>query len=306
VYEDYSKFLLNRFKEIFQSDYKKILNSFKKQPKKAIRINTLKANKGRIISLLEKRGYSFSPVPWSSYSFFVDKEPRPLSTTIEYLNGYFYIQDPTSLVPVIELAPTEENYVLDMAASPGGKTTHMAQLMKNKGVIVAIDVNKERMESLQSNINRMGVENTIIVRMDAKRVGELGIKFDKILLDAPCSSDGTIGKNPRLKRALRKEDYILYPKVQRALIAAAKDVLKPGGTLVYSTCSMSPEEDEEVVEYAVENLGFRVLPLKLRKYFSSGFTRFFSKNHPGYLSKCGRIMPYQYNTQGFFIAKLRI
>ena len=306
MYKGFSDFLVSRFKEIYKSDYKKIINSMSKPPKKAIRVNTLKTSVRRCIASLESKGFKFSEVPWSKYSFFIEREPKPIVTTIEYLSGYIYVQDPTSMLPVIELSPHKDESVLDMAASPGGKTTHMAQLMENKGTIVAVDVNSQRMDALLNNIMRLGVENVISVRMNAKKISNLGLSFDKILLDAPCSSDGTVGKNPRLKTALKQEDYKNYPKIQKKLIEAAREVLNPGGVLMYSTCSMAPEEDEEVVEYAVREMEFKVEQLKLRKYMLNGMTRFFSRNHPSYLSRCGRIMPYQYNTQGFFLAKLRI
>jgi len=173
---EYSNFIINRFKDLFGGEYKNVLDALSRPPRKAIRINTLKTSVQSCLRRLESRGYRFSQVPWSRYSFFVDNEPRPLPTTMEYLNGFFYIQDPTSLIPVIELAPRKEQLVLDMAASPGGKTTHNSQIMGNKGVVVALDVNNERMESLQSNLNRLGVENVISIRMDSRKVSELRIK----------------------------------------------------------------------------------------------------------------------------------
>ncbi|MCD6576175.1 MAG: RsmB/NOP family class I SAM-dependent RNA methyltransferase [Nanoarchaeota archaeon] len=305
MYEDYSKFLLNRFKKLFKDDFKKVMKVYSTQPRKAIRVNTLKTSVGWCLSRLEKKGFKFSKVPWSGYTFFVEKEPKALSSTTEYLLGFFYILDPTSVLPPIELSPKVGEVVLDMTAAPGGKTTHLSQMMKNKGVIVALEKNKQRIHSLVNNIERMGSENVIVVKLDARNARKLNIKFDKVLLDTPCSSDGTIGKNPELKKRIKKEDYLKFPKMQRSLVRAAHSVLKRGGILLYSTCSTAPEENEEVVEFAVENLGFKLLPLKTKEFLYEGMTEFFGKPHSEYLSRCGRIMPFQYNTQAFFLAKLK-
>ena len=192
-----------------------------------------------------------------------------------------------------------------MTASPGAKTTHIAQLMQNTGTIVASEIDQTRVKTILHNVSRMGFENVITIRTDAIKIKELGLKFDKILLDAPCTADGTINKNERLKKELKPEDYINYPEKQKQLLKSAKDVIKPGGIIVYATCSTAPEENEMVVEYAVEHLGLKVMKPKLQKYFSEGKTFFFGKKHPDYLKNCIRILPHSYNTQAFFVAKLQ-
>ena len=282
------------------------MSSFSKPPKKAIRINTLKMSVSKCLERLKKKGFEFSRIPWMNYAFFVEKEPTPLAATIEHLAGYFYIQDAASMLPPLELSPKKGDIVLDMTASPGGKTTHLSQIMENKGVILASDIDKRRMKALIYNTTRMGVENMVAIRTDARKIKEFGVTFDKILLDAPCSSDGTIGKNPRLKKELSQNDYLKYPLLQKELIKSAKSVLNPGGSLIYSTCSTAPEENEEVVNYAVENLGFKLMPLKNKKYLRSGMTEFFGRKYKSYLKKCGRVEPFKYNTQAFFLAKLKL
>ncbi len=306
MYDGYSNFLVNRFRKLFGKNFEKVMESYSKQPKKAVRMNNLKIKTNDCLNRLKRKGFRFSKVPWADYVYFVEKEPTSLSATTEYLMGYFFIQDATSTLPAIELNPHSDEIVLDMAASPGGKTTHISQLMRNHGVIVAAEVNKERIKTLLYNLERMGVENVISIRTDATKIKELNLKFDKILLDAPCTADGTIGKNKRLKKELSQKLYDKYSKKQKELIRAAKEVLKPGGILVYSTCSTAPEENEIIVEYAVEKLGFKLLTLKNSRYFTQGMPIFFGEKHPNYLKKCGRILPYQYDTQGFFVAKLRL
>ena len=305
MYGDYSPFLVKRFRDIFGKDFGKLMKSYSKKTRKAIRVNTLKISVNNCLNRLKRKGFLLSSVPWCNSAFFVDKEPMPLASTVEYLMGFFYIQDATSLVPVIELAPKPHEVVLDMAAAPGGKTTQIAQLMKNKGSILAVEVDNRRIKALLYNLGRMGVENVISMRDDARNIKNVGLVFDKILVDAPCTADGTIAKNPELKKDLTPEYYTIYQEKQKSLLRAAKGVLKKDGTLVYATCSTAPEENEQIVEFAVEKLGFKLEPTKLQKYFDKGFTSFFGKRHKNYLSKSLRVMPYKYNTQAFFVAKLR-
>lgn len=305
MYENYSEFLIKRLKEIFGKDFEKALASYEKNVRRAIRINTCKISTDDCINRLRKKGYAFSRVPWCNHSFFVEKEPASLSATVEYLSGYFLIQDPTSTVPVLELSPKKHEIILDMTASPGAKTTHISQLMQDTGAVVASEIDQTRVKTILHNVSRMGFENVITIRTDARKIDELGIMFDKILLDAPCTADGTISKNERLRKEIKPEDYIVYPEKQKELLTAAKSVLKKGGTIVYATCSTAPEENEMVVEYAVEKLGLRLLKPSLQKHFSEGKTNFFGKKHPDYLKNCIRILPHKYNTQAFFVAKLQ-
>ena len=306
MYDDYSPFLVKRFKDLFGKNFNRLMGAYSKRARKAIRVNTLKISSNNCLNRLKRKGFKLSDVPWCKYAFFVDKEPSPLAGTVEHMMGFFYIQDATSLVPVIELNPKPGEIVLDMAAAPGGKTTHMSQLMKNKGSILAMDVDNRRIKALLYNAGRTGAENIIFMRDDARNVKNVGLKFDKILLDAPCTADGTISKNPELKKDLTQEYYKIYPEKQKALLKAAKSVLKKNGALVYATCSTAPEENEEIVEFAVEHLGYQLEQTKLQKYFDKGWTRFFGKAHKSYLSKSLRIMPYKYNTQAFFVAKFKL
>jgi NOL1/NOP2/sun family putative RNA methylase len=301
----YNPQLIERYMRLFGKEETALLLAANDAPmKKSIRINTLKIDAEECISILEKKGFHCSPIKWCPDGFIVDKEPSSIGATTEYLLGYYYIQDPASMAPAIELSPSETDYVCDMTAAPGGKTTHLAQIMNNQGVIVASDQDSEKIKALRSNIQRCGVTNTILMQTKAQELVALGIKFDKILLDTPCTGEGTIHKTPERRKTLKIEDFKTYSAIQKELIAVAKEMLKPGGILLYSTCSIAPEEDEMQVEYAVEKLGFELLNLK-NKFCSHGFTKFFGEQHPAYLEKCGRFFPHRHNTQGFFMAKLK-
>ncbi|MDD5182386.1 MAG: RsmB/NOP family class I SAM-dependent RNA methyltransferase [Candidatus Nanoarchaeia archaeon] len=301
----YNPEIIERYLHMFgTSETEKLLKANSEPLKKAIRVNTLRTDIKTCCSRLEHKGFRLSRVNWCNEGFFVDLTSASLGATTEHLLGYYYIQDATSMAPAIELSPSEKDYVLDMTAAPGGKTTHLAQLMKNKGIIVASDHDPEKMKALRNNIQRCGVTNTILLNIKAQELVELGVKFDKVLLDAPCTCEGTFSKNTERKKTLVLDEFKKYSDIQRELIGIAKEVLKPGGVLLYSTCSLAPEENELQVEYAVEKLGFEVLNLK-NQFASKGFTKFFDEQHPKYLEKCGRFFPHRHNTQGFFMAKLK-
>lgn len=205
--------------------------------------------------------------------------------TPEYLAGHYILQSASSFLPVMALAPQENEKILDMASAPGGKTTYMAALMKNTGIIYANDSNKERTKGLISNIHRLGVKNTIVCNYDGRQFPAITGGFDRVLLDAPCSGTGVISKDPSIKinkvgssinlqqkKKKRKKrltnnnliylyiqlekDFKLMPQLQKQLILSAIDSVdaksSTGGYIVYSTCSVTVEENEEVVNYALK------------------------------------------------------
>jgi NOL1/NOP2/sun family putative RNA methylase len=292
---NYNPFLIAQYiRALGNEETAKLLAANEKPLTKAIRVNTLLTDVTTCIKRLEEKGFVFSKVRWCSEGYTVMKEPFSIGATPEHLLGYYFVQDPSSMAPAIELSPAENETVLDMAAAPGGKTTHLAQIMGNHGTIVAVDINKDKMRALRSNIQRCGVENAITLRMEANELTSLGIRFDKILLDAPCTGEGTIRKNPERRKTIDEKEVDEYSAKQQKMLKVASSVIKPGGILVYSTCSLLPQEDELQVKYAVEKLGFELLGLK-NKFCAPGIG----------LKQCGRFYPHIHDTQGFFIAKLK-
>lgn len=265
----------------------------------AIRVNTLRTREEELVGRLRGKGVELEKIPWTRHGYFVRSSPFSMGATTEYLLGYYFLQDPASMYACEVLGPRKGELVLDMAAAPGGKTTYLAQLMNNRGTIVAVELSRERMKSLRSNVSRLGVENVIAIRTNALEAGKFGLVFDKVLLDAPCTGTGTAYKNPEAK-GKNRADVEKCTATQRALIETAAGVLKKGGVLVYCTCSFLPEENEFVVQDALE------LDLKLKKIrhgvpaFTSCYGRALS---PG-LARARRFYPAIHGTQGFFIAKL--
>lgn len=294
----YSNFLIERYRQIFPED---VFRSLNKPLRQSIRVNTLKADERGLVSRLEKKGIMLEKIPWAKHGYFVKRTPFSIGATTEYLLGYYFVQDATSMYACEVLDTQRGDMVLDMAAAPGGKTTYMAQLMENTGTVVSLEANGQRIRSLRSNISRMGVENVISLRMDAREVEELEITFKKILLDAPCTGTGTVFKNPE---AAMKEikDVEKSAALQKSLSEAAARVLAGGGTLVYSTCSFLPEENEFIVQHAIDNLGMRLENLS---YGEEAFTSCYGIKLSKDMKRAKRFYPHIHGTQGFFIAKLR-
>jgi NOL1/NOP2/sun family putative RNA methylase len=237
----YDEWLISRFIE-YVPDINKFLQTMDGQPKQYIRTNTIKISSADLEKKLTSKGFQLKQT-WIQDVFAIEKSSFPLGATTEYLLGYYYIQDLSSCVAVQALDVRENQTILDMASAPGGKTTFVAQKMKNSGCIIAIDINSARINSLKFNIARCGVMNCCIYRMDSKHVTDLNIKFDRVLLDAPCSCEGVIMRDKSRKTSHTTHDIEHCVSYQTALIEAAVKVVRPGGLLVYSTCSFAPEEN---------------------------------------------------------------
>ena len=220
--------------------------------RRSIRVNTIKMSVDDLKKRLEKN-WNLEQVPWCKEGFFIEhinKERRDIGNLMEHTLGYFYTQEAASMIPPIVLDPKEGDIVLDMAASPGSKTTQIASCMKNKGILVANDYTVDRMKPLSLNIQRCGITNCIITLMQGQWFKNLN--FDRILLDAPCSGTGTIRKSLKTLRVWNPYMVGRLAGTQKQLIETAFNNLKKDGTLVYSTCSLEPEEDEGVIDFLLK------------------------------------------------------
>jgi ribosomal RNA methyltransferase Nop2 len=233
----------------------------------------------------------------------------PLGATPEYLAGHYILQAASSFLPVMALAPQENERVLDMASAPGGKTTHMAALMKNTGCIFANDSNKQRAKGLIGNIHRLGCRNTIVCNYNALEFPKVMGGFDRVLLDAPCSGTGVIAKDASVKTNKTEQDFMRLPHLQKQLILAAIDSVdhssKTGGYIVYSTCSVTVEENEQVVQYALNKRPNVKLVETGLTFGKEGFTSIMGKTFHPSLKMTRRYYPHTYNVDGFFVAKFK-
>jgi len=277
-----------------------------------LRTNTLRTNRRTLASALINRGVILEPVgKWSKVGLQVFESPVPLGATPEYLGGHYILQAASSFLPVMALAPQPGERILDMAAAPGGKTTYISALMRNTGVVFANDANRQRAKGLIGNIHRLGCKNTIVSNLDAKTSFPKVIGgFDRVLLDAPCSGTGVIGKDPSVKTSKTEKDFMVLPHMQKQLLIAAIDSTdhssKTGGYIVYSTCSVTVEENEGVVQYALRKRpNVKIVDTGLGSFGSEGFRNFEGKNFDEKMGLARRYFPHRENVDGFFVCKLK-
>jgi NOL1/NOP2/sun family putative RNA methylase len=295
-----------------KQDFDSYMEILKKEPCRSLRCNTLKIPAHELKKRLEEKGWKIK-IPFKDFPEIMivssELQPGELGRAIEHLLGYYYIQELASMLPVLALNPVSDERVLDLCASPGSKTTQIASRMENKGLLIANEVKIGRIMILASNTERCGVMNMIITRRDGialcKRFKEENFLFDKILLDAPCSGEGTIRSTPKTFEMWNIKTIENLPKLQKSLIASAIEILKPGGELVYSTCTHAPEENEGVVDFALKNFNVKAekvnLPIKTRPGITSWKGEEYSKD----VRLSCRVYPQDNDTEGFFIAKMR-
>lgn len=275
-----------------------------------IRTNTLLTTRRNLAQSLVNRGVNLQPIgPWTKVGLQIFDSQVPIGATPEYLSGDYILQAASSFLPVMALDPQENERVLDMAAAPGGKTTYISALMKNTGCLFANDSNKARTKSLIANIHRLNCTNTIVCNYDAREFPKVIGGFDRILLDAPCSGTGVIGKDQSVKVNRTPKDFIEIPHLQKQLLLSAIDSVDcnsaKGGIIVYSTCSVMVEENEAVVNYALKkrpNVRLVETGLAIGK---EGFTSFRGKTFDPSIKLTRRYYPHVYNVDGFYVAKFK-
>jgi NOL1/NOP2/sun family putative RNA methylase len=295
----YDEWLVGRFLQ-YVPDVEGFLEKMEKKPMQYIRANTLKTTKKDLAARLFAKGFELRETPVEEV-LAVGKAPLATGATVEYLLGQYYIQDLSSCMAVDALDVREGQSVLDMAAAPGGKTTFIAQRMKNTGSIIALEPNEKRARSMAFNVERLGVCNTCLCNvygLEAARLGE----FDRVLLDAPCSCEGVIAKDPSRKTSHSPEDVDYCAARQEKLLEAAVQAAKPGGIVVYSTCSFAPEENEMIIDRVVRELGVQVEPFA---HGSEGMGAFDDKEFDPGVKNTRRFYPHLHDTTGFFVARLR-
>ena len=284
----------------------------KEEPIASIRCNTIKISPGELKKRLEEKGWKIEQ-PYKDYPeiMIVSSEllPGELGKAKEHLLGYYYVQEISSMLPLLGLKPGEEDILLDLAAAPGSKTTQASAMMKNSGTIIANDVSLGRISILSANLEKVGASDVVITRHDGvqlcKKLGKLGMKFDKILADVPCTGEGNIRSNIKTLLMWNIKAVEKLSRMQKKLAVSALEILKPGGEMLYSTCTHAPEENELVVQYLLDNFNVQIqefeLPLKTRE----GITKWRGKGLSPDMKKAHRVWPQDNNTEGFFLCKLK-
>ncbi len=241
-----------------------ILEGLTKSRKTTIRVNTIKTSMTEIKEILEKEEISFKEVPWNDFALIIENADESRIRKLQiYNNGEIYMQSLSSMIPPIVLNPQANESILDMAAAPGGKTTEMACLSNNQAMITACEKNKIRCDKLKYNLEKQGANRVTIMQEDARKLSDF-FKFDKILLDAPCSGSGTINiTDSNLEKYFSKELYIRAIKTQKELLEKAAKIVKIGGEIVYSTCSVLKDENEKIIQNILNKNNFEIVPINM-------------------------------------------
>ncbi len=287
-------------KENFQDRYRQLGWELREvQLRQAIRINNVNAKGKNLVERLSRLGVQLEKISFLQDGYWVVESKVSAGATAEYLLGLYSIQEAAAQLPVSVFTALRGKKVLDCAAAPGGKTVQLADKMENTGAIIALDVDKRRMMALGNQLERCRVQNTIVYQLDVRQVMKLGLKFDRILLDAPCSGNYAADRNWFGNRTLK--DIQRNSAFQRELLTKALECLSESGELVYSTCSLEPEEDELNMDWAVKNLSVEIVEIDCPG--TPGLTNVFGKTLDTSVAKCRRLWPDQ--TQGFFVCKLK-
>ncbi|XP_021364901.1 25S rRNA (cytosine-C(5))-methyltransferase nop2-like isoform X2 [Mizuhopecten yessoensis] len=309
TYYSYNDFLMEKIMSLFPLEIQEFLEANEVPRPVTIRTNTLKTRRRDLAQALINRGVNLDPIgKWSKVGLIVFDTQVPLGATPEYLAGHYILQGGSSFLPVMALAPQENERILDMASAPGGKTTYIAALMKNTGTIFANDANADRAKAIVGNTHRMGITNTIVCHHDGRVFPKIMKGFDRVLLDAPCSGTGVISKDEEVKMNKDERDILRCAHLQKELLLSAIDCCdaksKTGGYIVYSTCSVLSEENEGVIEYALKKRNVKLVPTGL-DFGREGFVNFQQNRYHPHMKLTRRFYPHTHNMDGFFVAKLK-
>ncbi|XP_076236562.1 28S rRNA (cytosine(4447)-C(5))-methyltransferase isoform X2 [Calliopsis andreniformis] len=306
----YNEFLMEKLMQIFSLDeLLEFLEASEIQRPMTIRTNTLKTRRRDLAEALINRGVNLNPIgKWTKVGLVIYSSQVPMGATPEYLAGHYILQGASSFLPVMALEPKENERILDMCAAPGGKSSYISAFMKNTGVLFSNDVNEERIKAVVGNFHRLGIVNSVICSYDGRKLPSVIKGFDRVLLDAPCTGTGVVSKDPSVKTNKDKVDIQRCCTLQRELLLAAIDCTnarsESGGIIVYSTCSILPEENEWVIDYALKKRDVKLVTTGL-EFGTEGFTSYRQHRFHPSLKLTKRFYPHVHNMDGFFVAKLK-
>jgi len=297
--------LTQYLKELLGSDLNSFLNAQAEQ--RSIRINTLKQYYSKNIELLKEKGFQLSELSFSNIGFSVKEPQNSLSHTLDFFKGNFAFQGASSQIPPLVLDPKPGESVLDMAAAPGSKSTQLGVLMNNTGHLVINDSNRSRMQALNTNTQKTGLVNHCIYYLPGERLGRIFPQyFDKVLLDTPCTGLGTLATHKEIMGWWSQEKLTKLNGIQHQLFVSAIKATKVGGEIVYSTCSVAPEENELIIDRMIKKYPLEILPLENQgmENFDDGWAKYKGEKLSPSLKSTKRIWPQKHGMEGFFIARL--
>ncbi len=288
-------------REFFVDRYRRLSWEYREvNVRQAIRISIVNSkNPSDVEKRLRGLGLVLSKIPFLQNGYWVEKARFSVGATTEYLSGLYSIQEAAAQMPVMLFTELRGKTVLDACAAPGGKTTQLADLMGNSGVIVALDIETRRLIALSNQLERCRVKNVVVYENDSREISRFKTRYDRILLDLPCSGNFVTDKGWFGRRTLK--DVERNAALQKEILATTEKTLKDDGEIVYSTCSLEPEENELNIDWAIRNLNLRVE--RVDCYGSEGLTDVLGLHLDNSIERCRRIWPGE--TQGFFLCKLK-
>ena len=312
---------LNRMESMLGNEYPAFLESYDKDKYQALRLNSIK---GDTAQMKEKVPFSLQPVAWAKDGFYYEKDDTPGRHPLHEA-GVYYIQEPSAMAPVSylmedydvvqkEAADCQER-ILDLCAAPGGKSTQIAARMhemytsgkwKEQGLLICNEIHPARAKILSENVERMGIANAMVTNESPQRLAEVFEDyFTRILVDAPCSGEGMFRKEKKMVKAWEEHGPEFFSKIQRSIVTQAAQMLRPGGMLLYSTCTFSPEENEQTIEYLLqEYTEFKICEMEGYEGFADGMPQVTESKNPEF-EKTVRIFPHRMKGEGHFLALLQ-
>ena len=292
-----------KMRNLLGGEYDSYINCFDEPRHYGLRVNTAKIS---VEDFLKIAPWPLDPVPWIHNGFYYDGEACQPAKHPYYFAGLYYLQEPSAMTPADRLPVEPGDRVLDVCAAPGGKATELGARLQGSGVLAANDLSSSRAKGLLKNLELFGIGNMLVLSEEpGKLVPYFGEYFDKILIDAPCSGEGMFRKDRKMIRAWEEHGPEYFAKIQKSIITQAAQMLRPGGMMLYSTCTFSPEENEQTIEYLLEQYPqFHVCEIEGYEGFASGMPEVTASGNEE-LRKTVRIFPHRMKGEGHFLALLQ-
>ncbi len=293
---------LDSMKELLKEEYDAYLESFKEQRVYGLRVNTSKISPEEFEAISP---FPLTPIPWISNGYYYEGSDKPAKHPY-YFAGLYYLQEPSAMTPANVLPIEEGDKVLDLCAAPGGKSTELAAKLNGTGVLVSNDISNSRAKALLKNLELFGTTNAIILSESPhKLVDRFHEYFDKILIDAPCSGEGMFRKEPAVIKSWLEKGTDFYAKLQREIVTYAVKMLKPGGMLLYSTCTFNPKENEGTIKYLLETYPeLSIVPIENRyEGFGAGLKEYAPEVE--HIEESVRIWPQRMKGEGHYLVLLQ-
>lgn len=290
-----------RMEKMLGEEYPAFLESYEKEKYQALRVNPLKVNEEEFVC---RAPFTLKAVPWAEHGYYYGKEDQPGKHPYHEA-GVYYIQEPSAMAPAEYLGVRPGERVLDLCAAPGGKSTQIGASLKGEGIFIANEIHPTRAKILSENIERMGIQNALVTNETPESLAEYFIEyFDRILVDAPCSGEGMFRKNEDAGAEWSPENVVLCAKRQAGILDCAASMLRPGGRIVYSTCTFAPDENEgSVSRFLLRHPEFFIVKVEKRNGMSGGVPEW-TKNPAKGIEDTIRLWPHKLEGEGHYLAVL--